>query len=109
MRFPLRFSSMFAAIMVVGLAVSGYAQKPATDAAAAAAIANSQAGFGSPVKPIDVNKTQPNQFTVSSDTVFDAVTGAIVSGAGASGQSNINTAAGRAQTGNDDDLVNGEV
>src|ERR1051326_3152446 len=109
MRFPLRvFSLLLAFMLVFGLAVTGNAQKPATDAEAAAAVAGGQADFSNPTSPVNVSKTAPNQLTVSSDTVFDAVTGAVVSGGGLSGNSNVNTAAGRA-TGNDDTLVMGEV
>jgi hypothetical protein len=99
---------MLAAIMVVfSLAVSSFGQKPATDAEATAAIANGQAGFNNPVVPFNTNKISSIQLTVGPSTVFDATTGA-VEGAG-SGQAGVNTAAGRAQTGNDDNLVNGEV
>ena len=82
-------------MVVAGLAVSGHAQKPAADAEATVAIANGQAGFTNPISPFNVNQAHPNQMTISSDTVFDAVTGAVV-GAG-SGQSSVNTAAGRGQ------------
>jgi hypothetical protein len=108
MRFPLRFSFMLAAIMLVfALAVSGYAQKTGTEAEAAAAIANGQAGLSTPLSPINIRQAQPGQLTIGSDTVFDAVTGAVISGGGA-GQSSARTQA-TPQAGNDDDLVNGPV
>ena len=108
MRPSLRLPFMLLAIMVVfSLAVSSYGQKPATDAEATAAIANGQTGFNNPVVPFNTNQIQSIQLTVGSNTVFDATTGA-VEGAG-SGQAGINTAAGKAQSGNDDDLVNGDV
>jgi hypothetical protein len=108
MRPSLRLPFMLAALMVVfSLVVSSYGQKPATDAEATAAIANGLAGFNNPVVPFDTSQLPSIQLTVGSNTVFDATTGA-VEGAG-SGNASVNTAAGRAQTGNDDDLVNGEV
>src|SRR6476661_7237886 len=104
MRPSLRLPFMLLALMVVfSFAISSYGQKPATDTEATAAIANGQAGFNNPVVPFNTKQIPSIQFTVGPSTVFDATTGA-VEGAG-SGQASINTAAGRSQTGNDDDLV----
>ncbi|MGC2694740.1 MAG: hypothetical protein WA738_03035, partial [Candidatus Angelobacter sp.] len=108
MRPSLRFSFLSLALLVAfALTVSSYGQKPSTDPEASAAVSNGQAGLTAPVTPINVNQTQPGQITIGSDTVFDAVTGAVVGAGG--GSASINTAAGRSQTGNDDNLVNGEV
>ena len=100
-----RFILMFALLAVFGLTISGYGQGTAADPEAAAAISNGQAGFVGPVLPVSVNQTQAGQLTITSSTVFDAVTGAVV-GAGGSGQSSTRSAP---VAGNDDNLVNGEV
>ncbi|HEU4414580.1 MAG TPA: hypothetical protein VFT65_07325 [Candidatus Angelobacter sp.] len=102
-----RFTLMFALLVVFGLTISGYGQGAAADPEAAAAISNGQAGFVGPVLPVDVRQTQPGQLTISSSTVFDAVTGAVVGAGGGQGSARTNTPA--AQAGNDDSLVNGEV
>src|SRR5260221_7967120 len=93
--------------VLVALVVSGYGQNAPTDPEAAAAVSNGQAGLSSRVTPVDVTQTQPTQLTVGANTVFDAETGAVVGGGG--GQASINTAAGRSQTGNDDNLLNVDI
>src|SRR6266853_403121 len=105
MRPSLRFLLLPAVLVALG--VSGYGQNAPTDPEAAAAVSNGQAGLSSRVTPIDVTQTQPTQLTVGANTVFDAETGAVVGGGG--GQASINTAAGRSRTGNDDNLVNGDI
>jgi hypothetical protein len=94
---------MFLAVLLA-LAVNGFGQT--NDPEASAALASGQADFTMSKPPVNVNQA-PIQLTVGSGTVFDAETGAVVGGP--SGQSSINTSAGTAQTGNDDNLVNGEV
>lgn len=96
-------ASLFVCILVMlGLTVASYGQ--ANDPEATAALANAQVNLGS-TPPIDVNTAQPGQITISSSTVIDAVTGAVV---GAS-TGHINTTAGRHDDGNDDVLVFGKV
>ncbi len=98
---------LFFAVLFFAFTLSSFAQKPSTDPEAAAAIVNGQAGLSSNVTPVNVQQTQPGQLTIGSDTVFDAVTGGIVGGV--RNNASVNTAAGRSQAGNDDDLVNGDV
>src|SRR5215467_7828004 len=102
-----RFTFLPAALVVLALTLGASAQKPAADPEASTAVVNGQAGLSMNVTPFNVNNAQLGQLTISSSTVFDAETGAVVGTS--SGQGSINTAAGRSQAGNDDNLVNGNV
>lgn len=108
MRTSSRFSFLFLCLLLVaGLAASSSAQSGTGDASAYAALAKGKAGYAMPLKPVNVNQAQPNQLTIGSDVVFDAVTGAIVGSTASSQGSTFN--AGQGHEGNDDQLVNGPV
>ena len=104
---PSRSSLLFAFLLLVvcGLAATSFGQN---DPQAAAAVAGAQTAFTNPETPTDITTLPPVQLTVSSDTVLNATTGKVVSGAGVTGQSSASTKPGIGG-GNDDSLINGPV
>ncbi|HKT50448.1 MAG TPA: hypothetical protein VJV96_09120 [Candidatus Angelobacter sp.] len=84
---PSRFTLLFLSLLFL-FAVSGFAQTAADNAIAHAAVANSQAGLGSDIGPVNVNSGYPGMLTIGSNVVLDADTGAVVSGA--SGNAGLN-------------------
>src|SRR5215467_6580726 len=105
MRSSPRFIPVFLGLLVVAFAIAGYGQQSG-DPEAYTAVANGQAGLSSLKPAVDVTSTQGGVITIGSNFVFDADTGALVSGG--VGQASVNTAAGIGG-GNDDQLVMGFV
>ena len=83
-----RFTLLLLCLLFL-FAICGFAQTAADNAIAHSAVANGQAGLGSDIGPVNVNSGQPGMFTIGSNVVLDADTGAVVSGAsGSAGLSN---------------------
>jgi hypothetical protein len=77
MNLSVRF--LASSLLVLGLAVAGLAQTNAPSAGDAAV-----PGYGD-ARPVDIGQTQPSQFTVGSNVVFDATTGLAENAAGGQG------------------------
>lgn len=90
MRPSRRFSTLFVALaFILAFTVAAYAQTSADNAIAHAAVANSQAGLGNDIGPVNVKSGYPGMLTIGSNVVLNADTGAVVSGlSGGNGLSN---------------------
>src|SRR5215472_993482 len=102
MRPSSRFSVLFLVVVfMLAFAAAGYAQTTSGDnAIARAAIANGQAGLSSDIGPVNVSSGYPGMFTIGSNVVLDANTGAVVSGL--SGSAGLSSASVPIGGGNDD-------
>jgi hypothetical protein len=96
-----RFTFLVLALaLVVGSATAGFGQG---DPEAAAAVAGGSAAGYTRVAPVDLSQTAPVQLTVSSGTIFDAETGAVVGAPSGPAGANSNPNAGGSNEGRDGD------